>query len=191
MPITTLKNAQIDINAHANTLGGSVLLPKFNLNLNGGSEAYLVLQALDLQALLAIQPQVGIYADGIFDGVLPVELTNGQVSIEGGRLAARAPGGLIKVDNNPAVLQMRLSQPYLDFAFAALEELNYSQLSSSFDMQSNGDAQLMVNVKGRAKDIERPIHLNYSQEENMLQLLQSLQIGDRLQTQIEEAMASQ
>ncbi|WP_455678533.1 YdbH domain-containing protein [Shewanella colwelliana] len=190
-PISPLRKAQIDIKAHANTLGGSVLLPKFNLNLNGGSEAYLVLQAIDLQALLAIQPQVGIYADGFFDGVLPVELTNGQVSIEGGRLAARAPGGLIKVENNPAVLQMRLSQPYLDFAFAALEELNYSELSSSFDMQSNGDAQLMVNVKGRAKDIERPIHLNYSQEENMLQLLQSLQIGDRLQTQIEEAMASQ
>jgi hypothetical protein len=182
------KNADIDITAKANTLGGKILLPEFNLNLKAPSDAYLVLQGLDLQQLLAIQPQVGIYADGIFDGVLPLELVNGQVSVTDGRLAARAPGGLIKVDGNPAVTQMRLSQPYLDFAFSALEQLDYSELSSDFDMAANGDALLKITVKGQAKDIERPIHLNYTQEENMLQLLKSLQIGDSLQREIEKTM---
>lgn len=182
------KKADIDVTAKANTLGGKVLLPKFNLNLNAPSDAYLVLQGLDLEQLLAVQPQVGIYADGIFDGVLPVELVQGQVSVKDGRLAARAPGGLIKVDDNPAVMQMRLSQPYLDFAFSALEELHYTELSSRLDMAPNGDALLKVNVKGRAKDIERPIHLNYTQEENLLQLLKSLQIGDSLQREIEKTM---
>ncbi len=185
-----LSGADVKLDARANTLGGEILLPIFNLNLGAPSSAYLVLQGLDLEQLLAAQPQTGIYADGIFDGVLPVQLEHGQVSITNGQLAARAPGGLIKVDDNPAVLQMRLSQPYLDFAFSALEELHYTQLSSSFDMAPNGDAQLKVQVKGRAKDIERPIHLNYAQEENMLQLLKSLQIGDRLQTEIERAMAN-
>ncbi|QYJ91651.1 YdbH domain-containing protein [Shewanella halotolerans] len=185
-----LSGADVKLDARANTLGGEILLPIFNLNLGAPSSAYLVLQGLDLEQLLAAQPQTGIYADGIFDGVLPVQLEHGQVSITNGQLAARAPGGLIKVDDNPAVLQMRLSQPYLDFAFSALEELHYTQLSSSFDMAPNGDALLKVQVKGRAKDIERPIHLNYAQEENMLQLLKSLQIGDRLQTEIERAMAN-
>lgn len=185
-----LSGADVKLDARANTLGGEILLPIFNLNLGAPSSAYLVLQGLDLEQLLAAQPQTGIYADGIFDGVLPVQLEHGQVSITNGQLAARAPGGLIKVDDNPAVLQMRLSQPYLDFAFSALEELHYTQLSSSFDMAPNGDALLKVQVKGRAKDIERPIHLNYAQEENMLQLLKSLQIGDRLQSEIERAMAN-
>ncbi|MCG9757143.1 YdbH domain-containing protein [Shewanella insulae] len=185
-----LSGADVKLNARADTLGGEILLPVFDLNLDAPSSAYLVLQGLDLQQLLAAQPQTGIYADGIFDGVLPVRLEHGQVSVTDGRLAARAPGGLIKVDDNPAVLQMRLSQPYLDFAFSALEELRYTQLSSSFDMDPKGDALLKVQVKGRAKDIERPIHLNYVQEENMLQLLKSLQIGDRLQTEIERAMAN-
>ncbi|MCG9714248.1 YdbH domain-containing protein [Shewanella insulae] len=185
-----LSGADVKLNARADTLGGEILLPVFDLNLDAPSSAYLVLQGLDLQQLLAAQPQTGIYADGIFDGVLPVRLEHGQVSVTDGRLAARAPGGLIKVDDNPAVLQMRLSQPYLDFAFSALEELHYTQLSSSFDMDPKGDALLKVQVKGRAKDIERPIHLNYAQEENMLQLLKSLQIGDRLQTEIERAMAN-
>lgn len=83
---------------------------------------------------------------------------------------------------------MRQSQPYLDFVFSALEHLAYSQLSSSFDMDNTGDATLLVEVKGRSQGIERPIHLNYSHEENMLQLFRSLQIGNDLQNRIEKSV---
>ncbi|WP_223293041.1 MULTISPECIES: intermembrane phospholipid transport protein YdbH family protein [Shewanella] len=184
----TLSAASIQMNASGELLGGQLLLPEFNLRLHDKSHGYLLLQGLELEQLIAIQPQVGLYADGIFDGVLPVDLVQGKISVSGGQLAARAPGGLISVSGNPAVEQMRLSQPYLDFAFSTMEHLEYSELASTFDMQPSGDALLKVSVKGKAKGIERPIHLNYSQEENMLQLLKSLQIGDKLQTQIEQSM---
>ncbi|WP_394392469.1 YdbH domain-containing protein [Shewanella woodyi] len=183
-----LTNANIQMNAGGKLLGGELLLPEFDLNLNAPSHGYLVLQGLSLAQLIAIQPQVGLYADGTFDGVLPVDLIDGKVSVSGGRLAARAPGGLITLSDNPAVDQMRTSQPYLDFAFSTLEHLEYSELASTFDMEPSGDAILNVNVKGHTIGIERPIHLNYSQEENMLLLLKSLQIGDKLQTQIEQSM---
>nr|WP_275660414.1 YdbH domain-containing protein [Shewanella sp. Isolate13] len=183
-----VKQASVGLTARGDLLGGQLLIPQFQLNLTKPSSAYFVLQHIDLEQLLAIQPQVGIYADGIFDGVLPVSIEQGKASVSGGRLAARAPGGLIAISNNPAVDQMRQSQPYLEFAFSALEHLNYSELSSSFDMDAQGDAKLKVNVKGRSRGIERPIHFNYSQEENMLQLLRSLQIGDNLQDQIERAV---
>ncbi|WP_185817585.1 YdbH domain-containing protein [Shewanella atlantica] len=183
-----LSDAEIHLNAAGDLLGGQLLLPEFSLKLHDKSHGYLVLQGLSLEELIAIQPQVGLYADGTFDGVLPVDLINGKVSVTGGRLAARAPGGLISVSGNPAVEQMRQSQPYLDFAFSTMEHLQYTQLSSTFDMEPSGDAVLKVKVKGRGKGIERPIHLNYSQEENMLQLLKSLQVGDKLQTQIEQSM---
>ncbi|GIU07726.1 MULTISPECIES: YdbH domain-containing protein [unclassified Shewanella] len=183
-----VKQASVGLTAQGNLLGGQLLIPQFQLNLKKPSSAYFVLQQIDLQQLLAIQPQVGIYADGIFDGVLPVNIEKGKASVKGGRLAARAPGGLIAIGNNPAVEHMRQSQPYLEFAFSALEHLNYSELSSSFDMDPLGNAVLKVNVKGRSRGIERPIHFNYSQEENMLQLLRSLQIGDNLQDQIERAV---
>ncbi|WP_076409380.1 YdbH domain-containing protein [Shewanella sp. UCD-KL12] len=184
----TLSAADIQVNASGALLGGQLLLPEFNLRLHDKSHGYLVLQGLELEQLLAIQPQIGVYADGVFDGVLPVDFIKGEVAVSGGRLAARAPGGLISVSGNPAVDQMRLSQPYLDFAFSTMEHLAYSELASTFDMDTTGDAVLKVSVKGKAKGIERPIHLNYSQEENMLQLLKSLQIGDKLQTQIEQSM---
>ncbi|MCE9773712.1 YdbH domain-containing protein [Shewanella algae] len=182
------RDADIQVRGQGELLKGQMLLPSFSLRLNAPSNAYLVLQGLSLEELLAIQPQEGIYADGIFDGVLPVFITNGQVSVKGGRLAARAPGGLIKVGNNPAVAQMRAGQPYLDFAFPTLEHLQYSTLASTYDMAPDGEAWLKVEVKGKAEGIERPIHLNYSHEENMLQLLRSLTIGDKLQTQIEASM---
>nr|WP_283104188.1 YdbH domain-containing protein [Shewanella gelidimarina] len=183
-----IKQASISLTAKGDLLNGQLLIPQFQLNLKQPSSAYFVLQHIDLEELLTVQPQVGVYADGIFDAVLPVTLENGHAAIAGGQIAARAPGGLIAVSGNPAVDQMRLSQPYLEFAFSALEHLAYSELSSSFDMDSLGNAILKVNVEGQSRGIERPIHLNYSQEENMLQLLRSLQIGNNLQNQIENSI---
>lgn len=185
---THLTHADIQMNASGKLLGGKLTLPEFTLNLKERSHGYLVLQGLNLAELIAIQPQIGLYANGTLDGVLPVDLVDGKVSVSGGRLATRAPGGLITLNGNPAVDQMRDSQPYLDFAFSTMEHLEYSELSTSFDMAPTGDAILHLNVKGKGKGVERPIHLNYSQEENMLQLLRSLQIGDKLQTQIEQSI---
>ncbi|MBI1673835.1 YdbH domain-containing protein [Shewanella sp. DW31] len=186
--LTGLSDTDVSMTAKGKVLSGQFLLPEFNLKLQDKSHAYLLLQAMSLEEVLRIQPQIGIYADGIFDGVLPVDLINGKVSITGGQLAARAPGGLIAISGNPAVEQMRQSQPYLDFVFSTLEHLQYSQLSSSFDMDQAGDAKLLVEVKGRGEGIERPIHLNYSHEENMLQLFRSLQIGNDLQDRIEKSV---
>ncbi|MFV0597212.1 YdbH domain-containing protein [Shewanella sp.] len=186
--LTGLSDTDVSMTAKGKVLSGQFLLPDFNLKLQDKSHAYLLLQGMNLEEVLRIQPQIGIYADGIFDGVLPVDLVDGKVSISGGQLAARAPGGLIAISGNPAVDQMRQSQPYLDFVFSALEHLEYSQLSSSFDMNQTGDANLLVEVKGRSRGIERPIHLNYSHEENMLQLFRSLQIGNDLQDRIEKSV---
>ncbi|MFB2779728.1 YdbH domain-containing protein [Shewanella mangrovisoli] len=186
--LTGLSDTDVSMTAKGKVLSGQFLLPDFNLKLQDKSHAYLLLQGMSLEEVLRIQPQIGIYADGIFDGVLPVDLVDGKVSISGGQLAARAPGGLIAISGNPAVDQMRQSQPYLDFVFSALEHLEYSQLSSSFDMDQTGDANLLVEVKGRSRGIERPIHLNYSHEENMLQLFRSLQIGNDLQDRIEKSV---
>lgn len=186
--LTGLSDTDVSMTAKGKVLSGQFLLPEFNLKLQDKSHAYLLLQAMSLEEVLRIQPQIGVYADGIFDGVLPVDLINGKVSITGGQLAARAPGGLIVISGNPAVEQMRQSQPYLDFVFSTLEHLQYSQLSSSFDMDQAGDAKLLVEVKGRSQGVERPIHLNYSHEENMLQLFRSLQIGNDLQDRIEKSV---
>nr|WP_283103825.1 YdbH domain-containing protein [Shewanella gelidii] len=181
-------DANIKLTANGHLLDGTLLIPIFDLNLHAPSTTYMVLQGINLQQVMQIQPQQGVYADGIFDGVLPTTITGGKFAISGGKLVSRAPGGVIKIDGNPAVDEMRRSQPHLDFAFSTLEHLDYHELSSTFDMTRSGDATLKVQVKGTSPNVERPIHFNYSQEENMLQLMKSLQIGDKLQQQIEQSV---
>ncbi|MCL2915647.1 YdbH domain-containing protein [Shewanella corallii] len=189
MDIDTLGDGgELNIKGRGELLGGEFLLPQFNLSRNDTSHAYLVLQGLSLPLLLALQPLEGVTATGIFDGVLPAKIEKGKVSVNGGRLAARAPGGLIAVTDNPTVLSLRQSQPHLDFAFNALEHLEYNTLASTFDMQPGGEAELKVQVKGRSPGIERPIEFNYNHEENLLQLLQSLQIGNTLQQQLQDSL---
>jgi len=181
-------DADIQLSASANALGGQLSLPRFRLRLQQPSDAYLMLLGLDLHQLLQANPQQGIDASGLFDGVLPLAITNNQLSVSGGHLASRAPGGVIRIGNNPAVQQMRAGQPYLDFVFSTLEELQYQEIYSTFDMNTDGNATLNMMIKGHGKGVERPIELNYSHQENLLQLLRSLSIGDRLQTQLEASM---
>ncbi|GGQ13005.1 C4-dicarboxylate ABC transporter [Shewanella litoralis] len=183
--ITGLSETNVSLTASGDMLDGRFLLPEFILKLHDKSHGYLLLQGLSLATFLEEQPQVGVKASGLFDGVLPAELVDGKVTIAGGKLAARKPGGLIEVAGNPAMDQLALSQPYLELVFTALEHLNYTELSSTFDMNPNGDAFIHVGVKGKSRDIERPVHLNYDHQENLFQLYKSTQIGNQLQNKIE------
>lgn len=183
--VTGLSETNINLTASGDMLDGRFLLPEFVLKLHDKSYGYLLLQGLSLDKFLEEQPQVGVKANGLFDGVLPAELTDGKVTISGGKLAARKPGGLIEVAGNPAIDRLELSQPYLGLVFTALEHLNYTELASTFDMTPNGDAVLNLGVKGNSRGIERPVHLNYTHQENLIQLYKSTQIGNQLQNKIE------
>lgn len=183
--VTGLSETNINLTASGDMLDGRFLLPEFVLKLHDKSYGYLLLQGLSLETFLQEQPQVGVKANGLFDGVLPAELVDGKVTIEGGKLAARAPGGLIEVAGNPAMDQLELSQPYLGLVFTALEHLNYSELASTFDMTPSGEAVINIGVKGNSRGIERPVHLNYTHQENLIQLYKSTQISNQLQNKIE------
>ena len=186
--LTGLSHTDVSMTMSGDALEGQFLIPEFVFKLQDRSHGYLLLQGLSLEALLSQQPQVGVYANGTFDGVLPIELINGELTITGGHIAARAPGGLIEVANSEAIEQLKQTQPYLDLVFDALEHLNYQQLAGTLDMQANGDAQLNIAVKGKSQDIVRPIHLNYTHEENLIQLYRSTQIGNQLQSNIEKSV---
>ncbi|UJF20543.1 YdbH domain-containing protein [Shewanella sp. OMA3-2] len=186
--LTGLSETDIKMTLRGDALEGQFFVPEFVFKLHDKSHGYLLLQGLSLEQLLEQQPQVGVYADGYFDGVLPAEFINGELTISGGHIAARQPGGLIEVENNEAVEQLKQSQPYLKLVFDALEHLNYQQLSGKFAMRSNGDAQINVAIKGKSRDIARPIHLNYTHEENLIQLYRSTQIGNQLQSNIEKSV---
>ncbi|ABE55392.1 hypothetical protein Sden_2110 [Shewanella denitrificans OS217] len=186
--VTGLSHTEVNLTASGDILDGHFLIPEFTLRIQDTSKGHILLQGLSLEAFLAAQPQVGVQASGIFDGVLPATFTDGKLQVSGGLLAARAPGGRIQVSGNPAIDELTQMQPHLALVFTALEDLNYHQLSSSFDMAPNTDAKLNLQIKGNSVGIERPIHLNYSHEENLLQLYRSLRLTNQLQDNIEQSM---
>jgi hypothetical protein len=186
--VTGLSSSDVKLTAQGDFLDGRFLIPDFSLRVQDISSGYILLQGVSLEALMAAQPQVGVKASGIFDGVLPATFSQGEFVIKGGQLAARAPGGHIQVAGNPAMAELEQMQPHLTLVFTALEDLNYQQLTGNFDMTAKGDANINIMVKGRSEGIERPIHLNYSHEENLLQLYRSLQLTNQLQDNIEQSV---
>jgi hypothetical protein len=186
--VTGLSSSDVKLTAQGDFLDGRFLIPDFSFRVQDISSGYILLQGVSLEALLAAQPQVGVKASGIFDGVLPATFSQGEFTIKGGQLAARTPGGHIQVAGNPAINELEQIQPHLALVFAALKDLNYQQLSGNVDMTSKGDAKINIMVKGRSDGIERPIHLNYSHEENLLQLYQSLRLSKQLQDNIEQSV---
>ncbi|WP_299491622.1 YdbH domain-containing protein [uncultured Shewanella sp.] len=183
-----LNQTQLELNLTANTLNGTLAVPEFSLNTKGETKACILLKGVSLHQLLTLHPVEGVYADGLFDAVLPIQFEYDKLTFNNGELTARAPGGLIAINNNPSVEKMKLSQPYLDFAFSALEHLEYHALTSQFNMTSNGDAILKAHIEGKSRGVTRPIVFNYTQEENLLQLLRSLQLSGKLQSEIEKSI---
>ncbi|QSX34992.1 YdbH domain-containing protein [Shewanella avicenniae] len=179
--------AVLQLDASAQALNGTMTIPDFNFDLNGQSSGYLLVRGMDIEQLLQQHPQQSISATGVFDGVLPLTIADRKVAITGGHLAARYPG-VIEVHNTPAIAQMRANQAYLDYVLDFLQQLQYEEILGQLDMADSGDAHIQLSIKGHGQGIERPVHLNYSHEENLLQLLQSLTIGEKLQTGLEASM---
>jgi len=146
----------------------------------------VVLADISLATLVELQQQPGITATGLLGGQLPIRMTKQQVSISGGKLINQPPGGVIQIRDNENVNQLRLSQPQLGFVLDALEDLQYSQLTGELDYQTDGLAIIKVAIEGRNPEFKRPIEFNYSHQENILQLLRSLRIGDEITQKIEK-----
>ena len=173
-------------NARGELLDGAFSTDKLTVSRDQPVTGVLQLQHISLAALVALQKQEGISVSGFLDGELPFTLDTAGFRIDGGRLANRPPGGEIRINGNPAIDQLRLSQPQLEYALNALEWLDYDELTTDIDYRADGLATLAVSIRGRNPDITRPIHFNYSHEENLLQLLKSLRIGDELSEKIGE-----
>ncbi|QBF84519.1 hypothetical protein EXU30_18995 [Shewanella maritima] len=188
--LTGLSQSDVKLSARGKVLDGRFIIPQAVIKLHDESNGYILVQGVSADALLKQQPISNLNISGIFDGVLPAKLDKGKLTISGGNLAARQPGGLIELQQNEAITELVRTQPQLETAVQALAHLNYHHLAGTFDMQDTGDAKLSVSVQGKAKNYSRPVHLNYQHQENLYSLYQSLQIPYLLEQQIETNLTS-
>ncbi|MBU2712359.1 YdbH domain-containing protein [Zooshikella harenae] len=163
-------------------LQGSVYVKQIPLLSPHSINSYATFDDISLSELVALQQQPGLSAQGRLQGRLPLRFSTSGITINAGQIQASKSGGFIKLENNPAVEAMKQSRPEFAQAIKALENLHFSMLESSVDLNEKGDAKFKVMIKGYnpALSKTRQVNFNYQHEENMLMLLRSLRFSQRL-----------
>lgn len=169
--------------ARARLLGG--LVEAEPVTLVPGREnppVMLHLQGIELARLLELEQQPGLQGTGALDGTLPVVITPDGIRMRQGRLAARAPGGVIRYRPTEKVRKMAKNNRGIGMLTEALTDFRYRQLDITANYHKSGDLDLRVMLKGHnpAWQKGRPLHLNLTLQENIPVLLRSLQAASTL-----------
>lgn len=168
-------------------LGGSLSAGPARLDLAQPSQRLtLQLRGLELAELLAVYPAEGLSGSGRLDGQLPLRIDAAGLHVEAGRLAARAPGGVLQL-HSERISAFGRSNPALQLATTALEDFRYDRLESDVSYDPQGQLLLALRLHGSNPALEggRPVNLTINLEENLPSLLTSLQLGGRVNEAIQ------
>ena len=173
---------------HMNLLGGQIQVPAARFDSRKDINAFGVeLYRLQLKELAALEPNAGIEASGVLDGVLPVVLTPEGPTVPGGNLFARPPGGILRY-NTETSASLKQTDPTVGLAMQALENFHYTELSSGIQYQSDGALNLALKFQGANPDFfdGQSTHLNVNLDYNLLDLLESLRVANDVISRLEE-----
>lgn len=142
----------------------------------------IAVSALELDKILSLYPQEGLYGSGVLGGALPVKLDGDQLRIIAGQLVSQGDGGVIRYEATPEITLMAQQNPGIQLALNALTDFRFDLLDLSIDYAPDGEAVMKARLKGRNPDWQegRPVDLNLNIEENLLDLLRTLRLTDRV-----------
>lgn len=173
--------------------GGTITSTPLRLHLGGEltAEATLTAQNLQLAELFQIAPLDGLSAVGTVDGVLPLEIRNGEISLKNGVLESRGSGKIMYSPQEiPAFLRDN-SQQIVDLR-VALKAFEFESLKLTLDGTLGKGQKVGLSAKGKNPEFYDgyPVNINLNVEgplENILRYSPgSSQIPDHIQKQLEE-----
>lgn len=183
-----LNSLSADIaNLQMTAFGGSVRVDPFSFHTDSDSNNLtLHAEKIQLSEILSLKEFEAVSVTGSVSATLPVTIEQDQVTITGGRLLGDTPGGVIRyrVANGPDAT----SASSIDLVTRALSNFVYETLTSDVDYNEGGDLILKMQLKGRNPDMEgnRPVILNLSVENNVPQMLRSLQAARAVEDVLEK-----
>lgn len=162
----------------ARVLGGEVRAPR----LLWPSQDWqpVVLTGIELNQLAALQNKAVVSLTGEVGGYIPLRLTRDSVAVRDGRLANETPLSLALL---PAAgtQAMAESNRAVSIALEALNPLRVERFSAEVDMAADGWLDAAVHIRGTNPQRNGlPVVFNYTHKENVLELLRSLRIGERI-----------
>ena len=173
--------------------GGTITSSPMKLNLDGEltTEATLTAKGLQLDELFQIAPLDGLSAVGTVDGVLPLEMRQGEISLKNGVLESRGSGKIMYSPQEiPAFLRDN-SQQIVDLR-VALKAFEFETLKLTLDGTLGKGQKIGLSAKGKNPEFYDgyPVNINLNVEgplENIIRYSPgSNQIPDQIQKQLEE-----
>jgi len=173
---------------HMDVLGGQIQVPAARYDSRKAINAFGVeLYRVQLDKLAALEPNAGIEATGVLDGVLPIVLTAEGPTVPGGNLFARPPGGILRYNTDTSA-SLKQADPTVGLAMQALENFHYTRLDSGITYAADGALNLALQFQGANPDFfdGQATHLNVNLDYNLLDLLESLRVANDVVERLED-----
>ena len=152
------------------------------------NNVFLTAKEIELSELLSIKEFAAVNVTGTITAVLPISFAEDGISIEAGKLTGEPPGGVIRyLGGDPDSTDLSS----LGLATTALSNFEYESLEADVSYSKAGDLTLQMQIKGRNPELDdgRPIVLNLGVENNVPQMLKSLQAARAVEEILEERLA--
>ena len=156
-------------------LGGRFAIDPFTYSLAAERNNLQVrLERIQPQFMVDIAEFEQLKVTGTMSGMLPVTLIQNTVRIDGGQLINDPPGGVISYRGGDMGAG---SNEQLAMVTGALSNFVYDSLSADVDYSEGGDLRLGMRLEGinPDRDPTQPIILNLNVDNNIPQMLRSLQ----------------
>jgi hypothetical protein len=146
---------------------------------------------VDLGQLLALADVDGLTGTGRLQGVIPVVLDNGAVTITKARLDAVGPGRLAYSPTAPPG-GVDAAGETMAMVLSALGDFRYDQLWLTLDRDRNGEATLLLHVRGKNPSFYDgyPIELNFTLTGKLDRILHDSLEGYSVPDLVREKMAA-
>lgn len=172
----TLRRAELQV------MQGLISANNQQLNFNQAeNQLILTLQQIDLASLLQQHPSNDLTGNGKLSGTVPLAISAKGLSITDGNIAAEKPGGLLQY-RSESTKAMASANSNMKLVFDALDNFQYSVLSSKVSYDTNGKLLLGLSLQGSNPNMQqgRAINLNVNLEEDLPALITSLQLTNKL-----------
>ncbi len=173
------------------TLGGQLVTDPFRFSMQAEqNDITLRPQSVQLQFMIDLVEFEDIKLSGSISGVLPVTIKDNTLTITNGRLESDPPGGVIRY--RPGTSEgAEVSDSGLGLVTQALSNFQFESLTSDVNYMENGDLKLQMQLTGINPDIDdkQPVILNLGVENNIPQLLRSLQATRSVMEILEKSSA--
>jgi len=192
MATPDIEEAAITVNSLTmDVLGGRVTADPFRYDLDADTNQ-LTLRAsgvqLPLMAGLADLESVTI--SGTVSGEIPVTIRGNKVIIDDGRLENDPPGGVIRYGGGAATGVVD-DDSQLGLVTRTLRNFEFDSLTSAVDYSQDGDLVLQMRLEGINPDVDptQPVILNLNVENNVPQMLRSLQATRSIEDVLERQLS--